>query len=151
MIAVLDTSAVEFLNGATEDGRARLRALREACDDLVMPAAVLAEGVLAGRGGRDHHVRQLLAVVGIRPVDEVLGYAAGDLRRAAVQGGSRRNPSGVDAIVAAAANVAGDDAMIITGDRDDMKALLATAANRDRIKLVGSVLGELGEGRGVDY
>lgn len=134
MIAVLDTSAVDYLNGATEAGRARLRALRELCDDLVMPAAVLAEGILPG-GKPDYHVRRLLAVVQIRPVDEFLGFAAGVLRRAAVRGGSRRKPSGVDAIVAAAADAAGDEVILITSDEADMSALLSIAINASRISL----------------
>lgn len=119
-----------------EKARARLRALRDLVDDIVLPAAVLAEGLLTGHPGRDHHVRRLLNLVKVCDVDELLGLAAGKLRTLAIAGGARPPPSGVDAIVAAVADAAGVDVQVITSDPKDMAALLAHADYPDRVTLL---------------
>lgn len=102
----------------------------------MLPAAVHAEGLLTGHPGRDHKVRQLLGLVNVRDVDELLGLAAGRLRTLAIAGGAKPSPSGVDAIVAAVADAAGDDVTLVTSDPDDMAALLAHADNPDRVAIL---------------
>ncbi len=135
MIAVIDTGAVSALSPATERGRARLRALRERVDDLTMPAAVLAEGVLTGHPGRDYHVQRLLTLIDIEPVEEDLGRAAGKLRVMTRRGGADPLPSGVDAMVVAFAEsrAAHGDVVIITSDSDDLRALATHAEHKHRI------------------
>lgn len=116
--------------------RARLRALRQQVDDIVLPAAVLAEGLLTGHAGRDHHVRRLLSLVKVRNVDELLGLAAGKLRTQAIAGRAKRPPSGVDAIVAAVADAAGGEVRLVTSDPDDIAALLAHADHPGRVAIL---------------
>ncbi len=135
LIAVLDTGGVSALTPTSERGRARLRALREVVDDLVVPAAVLAEGVLSGHPGRDHHVRRLLGLVAIHPIDADLGLAAGALRTQARRDGADPPPSGVDAIVVAVADAkaATSDVVIVTSDVDDLAHLAAHAHHAARL------------------
>ena len=115
-----------------ERARARLRALRTEAEDLVVPAGVLAEGLLAGRPHRDFHVRRLLERTRIADIDARLGYAAGRLRTAVVAVSPARPPSGIDAVVAAVAVdlAAGDDVVVMTSDVDDLARLLAEAEAR---------------------
>lgn len=136
MIAVLDTGGISALASVDEKARARLRALRAQVDDLVAPAAVLAEGLLTGHPGRDHHVLTLLKLIAVRDVDEFLGLAAGRLRTQAIGGRAKPQPSGVDAIVAATADGAGDDVQLITSDPGDMTALLAHADHSSRVSVL---------------
>jgi hypothetical protein len=112
--------------------------LREQASDIVVPAAVLAEGVFNGHVGHDHHVRQLLTHVNIAPVDEPLGYTAGALRQSAIGAGMDPPPSGVDAVVAAEADTraAGDDVRIITTDDDDLELLASLAINAARLSVL---------------
>jgi predicted nucleic acid-binding protein len=137
MITVLDTGGVEGLAPIDERRRARLRVLMRRGDDLVLPAAVLAESVLTGHRGHDYHVQRLLDLVEIVQVDAAVGYAAGLLRRQVIDGGGKRAPSGVDAIVAASADArAGDqEVLIITSDRGDFERLATVADNGSRISL----------------
>jgi hypothetical protein len=93
VIVVLDTGGVDGLAPMDEARRARLRALRERAHDIVVPAAVLAEGVFNGRPGHDYHVRRLLDTVDVADVDEALGHAAGALRTTAMRGGHEPAPS----------------------------------------------------------
>lgn len=138
-IAVLDTGAISALSPATERGRARLRALRERVEDLVLPASVLAEGVLTGHPARDYHVQRLLSFVDIASVDEHLGRTAGELRVMTQRLSKRKRPgpSGVDATVAALADAraVNDDVVIVTSDPDDLRALAAHADHRHRIQI----------------
>lgn len=112
--------------------------LLENVSDLVVPAAVLAEGVLTGHVGHDHHVRRLLELAHVADVDEELGYSAGALRRAAIRAGVDPPPSGVDAVVAAEADdlATGDDVQIITSDGDDMELLASLAEHAGRLTVV---------------
>lgn len=121
-----------------EKRRARLRVLREQASDIVVPAAVLAEGVFNGHVGHDHHVRQLLTHVNIAPVDEPLGYTAGALRQAAIGAGMDPPASGVDAVVAAEADVraAREGVRIITTDDDDLALLASLATNAARLTVL---------------
>lgn len=138
MIAVLDTGGVEGLAPIDEERRARLRLLRDRVDDIVVPAAALAESVLTGHAGHDYHVWRLLEVVNIADVDASTGHAAGALRRAAMDAGTRPPPSGVDAVVAAAADAraAHDDVVIVTTDDDDFQVLGTLATNAARLSVL---------------
>lgn len=135
VIVVLDTAGVETIAPIDEKRRARLRVLRRQATDVVVPAGVLAEGVLTGHAGHDFHVRRLLDVVDIAEVDDGLGYAAGSLRQAAMGAGFDPAPSGVDAIVAATADALAtrDDVGILTSDPDDMELLASLAEHADRL------------------
>lgn len=137
MIVVLDTGGVEGLAPIDEERRARLRLLRERADDVVLPAAVLAESVLTGHAGHDYHVR-LLDVVNVADVDGATGHAAGALRRAAMHAGMKPPPSGVDAVVAAAADAraARDDVVIVTSDEVDFQLLGSLATNAARLSVL---------------
>lgn len=121
-----------------ERRRARLRVLREEASDLVVPAAVLAEGVFTGRVGHDFPVRRLVDLAHVADVDEELGSAAGALRQDAIRAGFDLPPSGVDAVVAAEADdlATGDDVQIITSDRDDMELLASLADHAGRLTVV---------------
>lgn len=138
LIALLDTGGVEGLAPIGEERRARLRLLRDRAEDLVLPAAVLAESVLTGHAGHDFHVRRLLDVVNIADVDASTGHAAGALRRAAMGAGMKPPPSGVDTVVAAAADAraAHDDVLIVTSDDDDFQMLGSLATNASRLSVL---------------
>lgn len=138
LILVLDTGGVEGLAPIDEERRARLRLLRDRADDVVLPAAVLAESVLTGHAGHDYHVGRLLDVVNIADVDAPTGHAAGALRRAALGVGMRPPPSGVDSVVAAAADAraAHDDVLIVTSDDGDFQMLGSLATNAARLSVL---------------
>lgn len=138
MIVVLDTGGVEGLAPIDEERRARLRLLRDRADDLVVPAAVLAESVLTGHAGHDYHVQRLLDVVNIADVDAVTGHAAGALRRAAMDAGMEPPPSGVDTVVAATADAraARDDVVIATTDGGAFQMLGSLATNAARLSVL---------------
>jgi predicted nucleic acid-binding protein len=138
LIAVLDTGGVEGLAPIDEERRARLRLLRDRADDLVLPAAVLAESVLTGHAGHDFHVRRLLDVVNIADVDASTGHAAGALRRAAMGAGMKPPPSGVDTVVATAADAyaAHDDVVVVTSDDGDFQMLGSLATNEARLSVL---------------
>lgn len=112
--------------------------LREQATDLVLPAAVLAEGVLTGNVGHDYHVRRLLDVVNITDVDGATGHAAGALRQEAIRAGLDPTPSGVDAIVAAEADARAtrDDVRIITSDGADFELLSSLGTNAVRLSVL---------------
>ena len=139
LIVVLDTGGVSALAPAHAKSRARLRALRAGVDDLVVPAAVLAEGVLTGHPRRDFFVRRLLEHVAVVPVDEPIGLVAGTLRQAAIRGGIYPTPSGVDAIVVAVADELArrQDVEIVTSDRHDIGMLASIAEHAKRISIIG--------------
>lgn len=138
MIVILDTGGVEGLAPIDEERRARLRLLRDRADDLVMPAAVLAESVLTGNAGHDFHVRRLLDVVNIVDVDASTGHAAGALRLASMGAGMKPPPSGVDTVVAASADAqaAHDDVLIVTSDEGDFQMLGSLATNAARLSVL---------------
>lgn len=138
VIVVLDTGGVDGIAPIDAKRRARLRALREEAEDIVVPAAVLAEGLFTGHVGHDHHVRQLLTIVGIAATIDTAGYSAGVLRQGAISAGLQPPPSGVDAIVAAEADsrAANDDVQIITSDDDDLEMLASLATNAARLSVL---------------
>lgn len=138
LIVVLDTGGVEGLAPTDEPSRARLRLLRERADDLVMPAAVLAESVLTGHPGHDFHVQRLLEMLNVTDVDPPMGHAAGALRRAAIVGGKDPPPSGVETMVAATADAraANNDVVIVTSDGGDFELLASLATHADRLSVI---------------
>jgi predicted nucleic acid-binding protein len=137
LIVLLDTGGVEALAPMDERRRARLRLLRDEAREIVVPAGVLAEGVLTGQIGHDYHVQRLMSYVDISAVDDRIGYAAGALRQAAIRGGFDPPPSGVDAIVAAEADAraAAENVLIITSDIEDFVLLASLATNASRLSL----------------
>lgn len=138
MIVVLDTGGVDGLAPIDEVRRARLRLLRGRAEDIVLPAAVLAESVLTGHPGHDYHVQRLLGVVTIADVDPPMGHAAGALRRGAMGAGMKPPPSGVDAVVAATADALGahDDVLVVTSDGGDFQVLCSVATNAAQLSLL---------------
>lgn len=138
VIAVLDTASVSALAPDNEKARVRLRALRQRADDLVIPAAVLAEGLLTGHPGRDYHVRRFLDILAVADVDRALGMAAGALRTKAIGYSPDRPPSGVDATVAALADscAANEAVEVITSDDHDMARLAAFGVHSDLVSIV---------------
>ncbi len=138
MIVVLDTGGVEGLAPLDEERRARLRLLRERSDDVILPAAVLAESVLTGHVGHDYHVERLLDLVNVAEVDAANGHDAGALRRQAIGAGMKPLPSGVDTIVAASADsrAAQDDVLIVTSDDGDFQMLGSLTTNAARLSVL---------------
>lgn len=137
-IVVLDTGALSALAPSNHRARARLRALRERTDDLVVPAAVLAEGGFSGHVGHDYHVRRLLTSVSVVDIDQVLGMAAGNLRSEVMGTEFDPPPSGVDVLVAAVADqrAAADQVEIITSDQHDLAWLAACGANSNNVSIL---------------
>jgi hypothetical protein len=137
MIAVLDTQGVEVFADRSGRGRARLRLLWRQVEDIVVPAAVLAEGVLTGRAGHDVGVHRLLRCVAIDDVTEAIGLSAGALRQQALRADGGHRPSGIDAIVAAVADrwAGGGDVVIVTSDEEDLVALSQFADNAERLSI----------------
>lgn len=138
LIVVLDTGGVEGVAPIDETRRARLRLLRERADDLVMPAAVLAESVLTEHPGHDFHVGRLLELLTITDIDPPMGHAAGRLRRGAMAGGGDPPPSGVDSLVVAEADAraVNDDVVILTSDGGDFELLGALATHASRLSVL---------------
>lgn len=137
MIAVIDTGGISALAPTDQRSRARLRALRARADDIVLPTAVLAEGVLTGHPGRDHHVRRLLGLVSFDDIGEAVGHAAGRLRTAATRADADPPPSGVDAMVVAVADqrASTDDVLVVTSDSDDIEALAVFTVHTERFAI----------------
>lgn len=92
---------------------------------VCIPAAALAE-VITGRAKTDAPIDRLIKQVGnIMNCGERLAKAAGVLRTKAIRR-KKLPPSGIDAIVAAAA-VACQPSIVLTTDADDMSVLLVAA------------------------
>lgn len=121
-----------------EKARVRLRALRQRADDMVIPAAVLAEGLLAGHPGRDYHVRRFLDTLAVAHVGRELGMAAGALRTKAIGYGADAPPSGVDAIVAAVADsrAANEAVEVVTSDDQDIASLVTLGDHSARVSII---------------
>jgi predicted nucleic acid-binding protein len=135
VIAILDTEGVGALAATPQEPRARLRVLRRQIDDVIVPAAVFAEGLFTGNPAQDVPVHRFLRTVEIPDVTERMGRAAGALRQATFARNGDRRPSGVDAIVAAIAgeNAAHDDVVILTSDPEDFVALARGSDHVGRI------------------
>jgi predicted nucleic acid-binding protein len=113
---ILDSGGVSALAGQ----RARLAELRRRGEwPPQVPAIVLTEA-LTGDDRRDYHRNRLLSMCQIRPVTEDLARTGAQLR------GRLAGPGAVaatDAVVAALATSYGD-AVVLTSDPRDLKALL---------------------------
>jgi predicted nucleic acid-binding protein len=115
MTIVLDSGGLSMLAA----NRARLAELRRRGEwPAVLPAVVLTEA-LTGDHRRDFHENRLLRSCDIRPIDELLAREAAALRFKAA---TESQPSAVDALVAAVADVLGG-ATVLTGDVGDLRAL----------------------------
>lgn len=114
---VLDSGAV--IGFARGDVRARAMIARalELALDIRIPVAVLAE-TLRG-GARDAPIHRVRQSVDVFPATEQCARLAGAML------GRTRGRNTVDALVAAEAILAGAD--VLTGDPDDLGALLADA------------------------
>jgi len=115
MTLVLDAGGLSSLIGQ----RARLLELRRrGLWPPQVPAVVLTEA-LTGDHRRDVHANRLLRTCQVREVDETQAREAARLRTAAGRAGTI---SAVDAVVAAVAG-AQHDAVVITSDPRDLRAL----------------------------
>lgn len=115
MTLVLDAGGISALAGR----RARLQELlRRGLWPAQVPSVVLTQA-LTGDHRRDFAANRLLRACQVHDVDEMLARTAARLRTATGRAGTI---SAVDAVVVA---FAGDDAnaIILTGDRDDLCAL----------------------------
>ena len=117
MTLILDSGGVSALAGQ----RARLSELRRrGLWPPQVPTVVLAES-LTGDHRRDFHENQLLRMCQIRDATEQLARTAALLR---TRTGRATTISATDAIVAAFA-LACPDPIVLTGDPDDLTALVA--------------------------
>ncbi len=125
MTLVLDAGGLTALAGQ----RARLHELlRRGLWPAQVPAVVLAEALTADHR-RDFHTNRLLRTCLVRDVDETHAREATRLRTATGRAGTI---SAVDAVVAAlAADTA--DAVVLTSDPDDLRALAAHTARPIRV------------------
>ncbi len=118
MTIVLDTGALIALDRGERAMWIRLKAANSAGNVPVTHAGVLAQ---AWRGGpRQARLSRALAGIDVRPLDEALGRAAGELLAAVMQS---------DVIDAALVLVSNDGDDIVTSDPDDM-SILAMAQGR---------------------
>lgn len=125
MTLVLDAHGLTALAA----NRARVEELRRrGAWPAIVPSIVLTEA-LTGDHRRDYHENRLLRACDIWPVDELLARSAAALRS---QVATRRRPSAVDAIVVAAADLAGG-AVVLSSDPDDLIALARHAAHEIKI------------------
>lgn len=138
LIFILDTGGVEALTPLDNAHRARLRAVLDEASALILPAAVLAEGVFTGRRSHDFEVRRLLKLVEVAPVTESVGMSAGALRQRAISEGFRPPPSAVDAIVIAEADTrtALDEVKVVTSDKEDLELLASLTARPRRLSIL---------------
>jgi predicted nucleic acid-binding protein len=86
----------------------------------VIPTVTLSEAI-TGRP-QDAPVNQLVNRIGTVDTDEATARRAGQLRFGVERSGSRRTPTGIDAIVAAHADA--QEAVVFTSDPPDLRRLL---------------------------
>lgn len=105
-----------------------LRDLVEAGWTPIVPTVVLAEAI-TGRP-EDAPTNQAVKALGTVDTDPPTARIAGALRFVSLQAGGRRVPSGIDAIVAAHAALAGTG-ILFTTDPSDLRRLLANHPSVD--------------------
>lgn len=116
MTIVLDSAALVALERNERAMWVRLKAAQLGGDPPVTHAGVVGQ---VWRGGPRHaRLSQALAGTEVRPLDEALGRAAGQLLGAAGL---------ADVIDAAVVLLAHDGDDIVTGDHDDLERLAATS------------------------
>ncbi len=120
MTLVLDAGGLSALAGQ----RGRLQELRRrGIWPALVPSVVLTES-LTGDHRRDYHVNRLLRACQVRDVDEIQARDAARLRTAT---GRPCTISAVGAVVVACA-AARSDAVVVTTDPGDLRALAGHAA-----------------------
>src|SRR5262245_4211662 len=112
---ILDSGAVIAWSRGDVRARALLARALELAVDVRIPVSVLAE-TLRG-GSRDAPIHRVRNAVDVYPIDEQAARLAGQLL------GRTGGTNTVDALVAAEAVLATAD--VLTGDVDDLRALLA--------------------------
>ena len=117
---VLDSGVIDRATG-NQEFRGVLRDLVEHGWEPVIPTATLSEAI-TGRP-QDAPVNQLVNRIGTVDTDEATARRAGQLRFRVERSGSRRKPTGNDAIVAAHAADA-DGSVVFTTDPSDLRRLL---------------------------
>ncbi len=117
---VLDSGVIDQVNN-NQEFRWVLRDLIEHGWEPVIPTATLSEAI-TGRP-QDAPVNQLVNRIGTVDTDEATARRAGQLRFRVERSGSRRMPTGIDAIVAAHAADA-DGSVVFTTDPSDLRRLL---------------------------
>ncbi|MGD0378647.1 MAG: PIN domain-containing protein [Acidimicrobiales bacterium] len=117
---VLDSGVIDR---ATSNAEFRwvLRDLLEHGWEPVIPTVTLSEAI-TGRP-QDASVNQLVNRIGTVDTDEATARRAGQLRFGVERSGSRRTPTGIDAIVAAHAADA-QEAVVFTSDPSDLRRLV---------------------------
>nr|MDT0664573.1 hypothetical protein [Micromonospora sp. DSM 115978] len=123
---MLDSGAITSL--ASRSGRARVQALRAGGYWPPVTATVVCVEALTGHGSRDALTHRLLNTCEvIDSIDMRTARQAAGLRAAAKRG------SAIDAVVVALASRR--DAVVLTGDPDDLRALAAHADDVDVISV----------------
>jgi predicted nucleic acid-binding protein len=120
---VLDSGVLDLAE-TNQEFRWVLRKLVERGWTPIIPTVALAEAV-TGRPD-DAPVNRIVKRLGTADADEALARRAGQLRFRVERSGSRRLPSGIDALVAAHAAEAGS-AVVFTTDPSDLRRLLVDA------------------------
>ena len=118
---VLDSGVIDRAAG-NQEFRWVLRDLLEDGWEPVIPTVTLSEAI-TGRP-QDAPVNQLINRIGTIDTDQAMARRAGQLRFGVERSGTRRTPTGIDAIVAAHAADA-DKAVVFTTDPSDLRRLLA--------------------------
>jgi len=117
MSVVLDAGAWIALDRNSRAMWRRLKAAQAAGDVPLSHGGVIGQ-VWRGRGARHALLARALAGVDVRPLDEALGRAAGELLA---------KTRGHDAIDAALVLLASDEDQILTSDPDDIERLAAAS------------------------
>lgn len=120
-VVVLDAGVIDRVN-ADHEFRWVVRDLVDQGWVPVIPTVVLAEAITGQP--RDAPVNQVIKQIGLTATPESTARLAGRLRFAVERTGVRRLPSGIDAIVAAHAAVAGAG-VVFTTDLSDLRRLLS--------------------------
>ncbi|MHB1710665.1 MAG: type II toxin-antitoxin system VapC family toxin [Acidimicrobiales bacterium] len=120
-VVVLDSGVVDQVS-VNKEFRCVLRDLVESGWTPVIPTVVLAE-VITGRH-EDASVNQVVSRLGTVDTTQATARRAGKLRFGVKRAGTRRIPSGIDAIVAAHVADAGAG-VVFTTDPSDLRRLLA--------------------------
>jgi predicted nucleic acid-binding protein len=117
---VLDSGVIDQAT-SNQEFRWVLRHLVEHGWEPVIPTVTLSEAI-TGRP-QDAPVNQLVNRIGTVDTDQATARRAGQLRFAVERSGSRRMPTGIDAIVAAHAADA-QESVVFTSDPSDLHRLL---------------------------
>jgi predicted nucleic acid-binding protein len=120
-VVVLDSGVIDRAT-TNREFRWVLHELLESGWVPVIPTVVLAEAITGRR--EDAPVNHVVNRLGTVDTNQATARRAGHLRYGVQRSGVRRNPGGIDAIVAAHA-ADGGTAVVFTTDPSDMRRLLA--------------------------